>query len=184
MEYFKVSALGLDQPTTVTIAGHPSPNERYPGNFNLPIVHNGTQKTWTVSGYVMDKINNIGCNQGVSLQVALRYNDKSGKNYTDVAPAGDITMQPQNNPQPSPQAPQAEQCIDTQERILRGMCFNNASTILSGKDVGTEVVKDLTLRLYKEMKPWLTGEEEKKDEVPLPEYTGDADTIDINDIPF
>lgn len=48
---------------------------------------------------------------------------------------------------------------DIQDRIIRGMCFNNASTLvyLSGQYVPPKEVKEYTKDLYSEMKDWLQG---------------------------
>ena len=77
----------------------------------------------------------------------------------------EYNMQPNTNDMtssaPLPSPPPDMQIDNTQERILRGMCFNNACTILSQQGVQPPgAVKDMAKSLYSEMKDWLQGKDD------------------------
>ena len=55
--------------------------------------------------------------------------------------------------------PMPERKDDVQERIIKGMCFNNACTLLNGRDGGlnADTVQELTKELHDKMYEWLTN---------------------------
>jgi len=92
-----------------------------------------------------------------------------------------------NRKAPLPEPPPGQD--NTQDRIIRGMCFNNACVLISqnnkfeaeyqksgvydSKRV-VNVAKELSREFYEQMKDWLAGREKFSDE----------DKINIEDLPF
>lgn len=109
---------------------------------------------------------------------------KCGFNFFEE---GDINVQPQNLPKAieiSKIATTMENQQEvTQERILRGMIFNQACALLAHKDHKNIIadIKFLTEKLYTEMKPWLTNSEETHVKA-KEESTGDV--VKDHSLPF
>lgn len=90
---------------------------------------------------------------------------KNGNPYeADKHNAGVYNISQKNAPDENPPFP-TEQVVNeekrvfedpTQERIIRGMCFNNACTLLGDKErYSTQEVLELSQSLYQEMADWL-----------------------------
>lgn len=125
---------------------------------------------------------------------------KGGGRWINYYRNGDIETQPQNqaaaqsSPQPAPTVNQPP-VDDVQERIIRGMCFNNACTLLGQLPTekgnysdALKEVREMAMVLYHGMKPWLTSQEESaSSEPPSPEMPQDPEfqeKIDTTDLPF
>ena len=187
---FKISSFRFDDPQTIQLL-YTEFNESkfYPGNFESQIVHNGKKLWWRCSQMVYDNIKNLGAVAGDWL-VVTRKEGKKGS-YTDVAMRGDITTQPQNQNKKIDNRHYAEgqdsgrdfeipveaymgtasfqgntTPDSTNERIIRGQCFNNAALMLSGRASAPTIsdVKQLTLKLHDEFSEWLRN---GKSEIPF-----------------
>lgn len=164
-DQFKISAYRFDDPQEIELMFTQfKPSDKFPGTFSTKIIHEGVEKWWNLSQMVADNISKLGAEAGDKL-IVTRKEGKKGS-YTDVAMKGDITTQRQNLKEPpddffppmeaySQPGPSKNNSVD--ERIIRGMCFNNACAILSSTHptVTTENVKAMTLKLHKEMNEWL-----------------------------
>lgn len=70
-------------------------SERYPGTYSTTIEHNGVEKYWNMSGYIVDTLSKLGVEAGNTVHVRREDGD-NGKTYTKVTLPGDILDQPQN----------------------------------------------------------------------------------------
>lgn len=114
---------------------------------------------WDASAVALKGMRDIGANE-VLAEFMLKRSNNGEKSYFNCFPLNDINVQPQNlQPKPTPAKD------DMQERIIKGMCFNNACTLSKRADNGVDMsaqishVKAVSQALYKEMKSWLEGKE-------------------------
>lgn len=190
MSFFKISSLGINNPTTIKINGEPTPNQKFEGSWDVPIVHGSQNKTWTVSTFVADKLKELNAKQGTTLSVAYRYNEKSGKNFTDIAPEGDIMMQAQNNPQPQNVATNTGKKQEIgQEKVIRGQI---ATHLVSGfvakeglREMTTEEKRALAalVQLCENHEDWL-GLDNGDVTTDAIEFDTTDDRIDVSDLPL
>ncbi len=169
--YFKVSDLQYDTPTQIDLVKYnPTPVQgQFGDQWDAEVNVNGQTKMWTMSSNMKAQLDKLGITQAPATFFIKKFKGAKGPGY-QYLPQGDIQTQPQNISTPKYKTPTPKPApIDTQERILRGMCFNNTCTLLAGTTKDPLVVKQLTKDLYKVMKPWLIGEEEKLPEPPTPD---------------
>ena len=128
-----------------------------PGDqIGVELTQNGSFKNWDFpkapdgNPYAAQPNNPITTNQGTAFNPSQKHNPVDIPFPTEqvVDGAREVFHEPIQESDP------------IQERIIRGMCFNNASTILAGKEmpIPPQEVKDLTLSLYQEMAEWLRNQ--------------------------
>jgi hypothetical protein len=127
---------------------------------------------WNATQNQVSRIAEVGANV-----FFIKRWDKDGKTGFNFHVEGDINVQPQNLPKAIATSTIAKNVDSqqeiTQERILRGMVFNNACTLLAGSDPNNVLndVETLTVKLYDKMKDWLANKKpvvHDKDEFKLP----------------
>lgn len=167
-KYFKLQTNIPETVELLTACMGSYPNEKFGGvQYLYRVKHNGIEQAW----YASEAQHKVLEDYGVGSILVVTKKEEGTKKFTQIVPAGDITVQPQNQGLQQPKVTKAienlkqEQQVrkdDTQERILKGMCFNNACTLLMGKDHANILgdVKFLSKKLYLEMKDWLSGVEE------------------------
>ena len=173
MEYLKVKTLLPKDGTAIKVevlkkAGEPV-TDNY-GNLKTPYdvkVGDKDLMRFDATENQVSKMNECGKNPFV-----IKRWDKDGKVGFNFLDPQDISAQSQNC-EPNISSSQIEKKIETakddvQERIIKGMCFNNACNIYSGTDPKNVLgdVKMLSKKFYDEMGSWLRGDEERP---PCPE---------------
>lgn len=133
----------------------------------LEVLINGESFLWETSEEQRNKIKESNCNATFWI---IAYKAKTGYIGFNYIPEGDVTLNYIKT-----QPIDASKAMDeTQERILRGMCFNNACTLIGrydGEEITATQVEVLSKELYSYMKDWLTGKEEKTEPIKNEEPT-------------
>jgi hypothetical protein len=164
-KYFKLQTNIPETVELLTACMGSYPNEKFGGvQYLYRVKHNGIEQAW----YASEKQHqDLQLYTPGTILVVTKV-EEGTKKWTKIVPEGDITVQPQNQGLNQPKVEKAIQNLkqeqvdakmETQDRILRSMAFNNACTLLTGSDPKNVVgeVKILTKRLYEEMKDFING---------------------------
>jgi len=148
----------LNQNDTVQIVSIGKPEQgKYGSQYQCEVVVNGTAMQWTMSQVKHDQFFEAGFKQGDTV-LFEKWRDGIKKGYNFKSPD---KSNPYNqdivNPQDVKYAdpPQLQQKDDIQERIVKGMVYNNTSRRASN-DCTPEAILDLCKAEYEVMKKWLT----------------------------
>src|SRR3990167_6499633 len=91
---FKISAFAVGEPQTIELVYSDfKESDKFPGNYNTLIIHNGIKKWWSFSSMVRDKMIGQGAAKGVKF-IVTRKEGKEGRTVTDVVAAGVVIAGP------------------------------------------------------------------------------------------
>lgn len=156
MTYYKPLE-NLNQPDTVLVI---KIGKEEPGKFGpqrlCEVNVNNVPMQWSLSADKYKQLIDGGFQEGDTVRIdKWREGVKKGYNFSP----------PQKKPTSEPgkafeRATSEPRPADQQERILKGMCFNNACTLLAptlstGVSGVPQAVKILSVALYNELKDWL-----------------------------
>ena len=144
---FKISAFRFDNPQEIELCYTEfKPSDKFKGSFNTQIIHNGVKKWWGPTKLVVDRIKELGAQAGDRLILTRKEGGKG--QYTEISLPGGIETQSQNlkpreakgydgvddgrfsDDHPIPMEAYMPKNNSTDERFIRGMCFNNACSLL------------------------------------------------------
>src|SRR3990167_1266772 len=89
---FKISAFAVGDPQTIELVYSDfKESDKFPGNYNTLIIHNGVKKWWSFSSMVRDKMIGQGADKGMKF-IVTRKEGKEGRTVTDVIAVGKVIV--------------------------------------------------------------------------------------------
>ncbi len=178
--YFKVKSILQSNGATCSIniiKYHGEKDGDYGKQYEYDIKCDGEDMKWMASDNQQKRITQLG-----KASFIIKRWDKGEKTGFEFHASDDVNVQKQNVvSQPSHQ----DQRDETQERIIRGMCFNNACSLLSQKNIeDSSHVKKVALSLYELMNEWLRTGNEKEEKPTTDVKTDDSVDVKVDDLPF